>query len=991
MPESLLAPILTDGARRLHYFNGRVLTAEDLRVEQDALRRRDARLGRALGEGVVEGLEVTAAGGSRPAVAITAGLALSREGEVLVLPRDVTVNVVPEASAADPGDALFVPCPGAATGTAIPVGTGAYVLLAGPAAVPSGLAPRVGLADGGVARSCETRFVVEGIQFRLAEIDLESETLVPEALADPLRDLAARANPTAAERSRMRSLLAHWCLGTVEIGGFPRAHFGSAAPPEAFRYGPLDALRDLAEEEPGHVAPCEVPLAVLFWRSSGIAFVDRWAVRRRPQSPPAGPAWAPHVGARRMAEAEAAFLQFQEHVVELDAQGVNLRASAAGTHFAFLPPGGYAPAPGGTTGSFFNAFETFPEALDEALVRQHIFASCLEEPISLLPNVPRPPLVLYRGEGFVLFRRASGRVPVAEAEEPSAPAAGTTEPARGRIAVVVTGTPEQMRLFAEGYGRKTVRLEVRNESTGALHALSLPKDAGIREADAFSMVGFGRYGADPSVRFSTGLIPAGTYRVSLIASGQATRQQAVTLAAGANPEVSFRLSDKKRPPSKGGKPDRGIVVGPDWDDRFGKVVIVEERFREKWPPREPDPWWDRVGPVVNPPPYVEEWAEAWGGWVQRTRPGAVVDPHDPKIFVNPAFDPERVAESPYAYVAFGERGGYAPVLLTAADRTLERGVATEGALLPKGEASRRVEGTALAQVDALAAGWTGLVAETMGVSEATAGGLIADARAEVDGRKGSLRVFSGVDAALEQALVEAGFTDAVAVANAGPAALVEALGQARMTTALARLLVDEARQVVPAAAWDLGATGLGAGAVGSLNQAGIRTVGDFQAAAADAAGRDRLRQSLGVSDEGLGVWEGALGGAYSSARLDLLAGGRDRAPVTRIAAVDADAAGALAAAGIRTVGDLAGADRAVVAEAVGAAAADAVIAGAREAMPVAAVSEVSPEAALALNREGVRTLGALASANADALAGPLGNRAVAEAAIGGARARLRTG
>jgi hypothetical protein len=990
MPESLLAPILTDGARRLHYFNGRVLTAEDLRVEQDALRRRDARLGRALGEGVIEGLEVTRTDGARPAVAITAGTALTREGEVLALPRDVTVNVVPETSAADPGDALFVPCPGAATGTAIPVGTGAYLLLAGPAAGPSGLAPRVGLADGGVARSCETRFVVEGIQFRLAEIDLESETLVPEALADPLRDLAARPNPTAAERSRLRSLLAHWCLGTVEIGGFPRAHFGSAAPPEAFRYGPLDALRDLAEEEAGHVAPCEVPLAVLFWLSSGIAFVDRWAVRRRPQPPPAGPAWAPHVGARRLAEAEAAFLQFQEHLAELGAQGVNVRASAAGTHFAFLPPGGYAPAPGGNTGSFFNAFETFPEVLDDALVRQHVFASWLEEPISLLPDTSRPPLVLYQGDGFVLFRRASSRTPTPDAPEPSAPATGTTEPARGRIAVVVTGTPEQMRLFVEGYGRKTVRLEVQNESTGALHALSLPKDAGIRGGDPFAMAAFGRYGADPSVRFTTALIPAGTYRVSLIASGQATRQQAVTLAAGANPEVTFKLSGRK-PPSTGGKPDRGIVVGPDWDDRFGKVVIVEERFREKWPPREPDPWWDRAGPVVNPPPYVEEWAEDWGGWVQRTRPGAVVDPQDPKIFVNPAFDPERVAESPYAYVAFGERGGYAPVLLTAADRTLERGVSTEGTLLPKGEASRRVEGSALSQVDALAAGWTGLVAEAMGVSEGTAAGLISDARAEVDGRKGSLRVFTGVDAALERALAEAGFTDAVAVANAGPAALVEALGQAGMTTALARLLVDEARQVVPAAAWDLGATGLGAGVVGSLNQAGIRTVGDFQAAAADAAGRDRLRQSLGVSDEGLGVWEGALGEAFASARLDLLAGGRDRAPVTRVGAVDAEAASALVAAGIRTVGDLASADRAVVAEAVGAAAADAVIAGAREAMPVAAVAEVSPEAALALNREGIRTLGALATADADALAGTLGNRPVAEAAIGGARARLRIG
>ncbi|HLA64803.1 MAG TPA: hypothetical protein VK610_10280, partial [Rhodothermales bacterium] len=133
MPDAFLAPILTDGLRRIHYFNGRVLTAEDLAVEQTTLRERDRRLGRALGTGVVEGLEVAAAATPRPSVTIAAGLALNPEGEALVLAKPVTIEVAPEDDPTVSGDALFMTCPGASAGSATPVGTGAYVLVVGPA------------------------------------------------------------------------------------------------------------------------------------------------------------------------------------------------------------------------------------------------------------------------------------------------------------------------------------------------------------------------------------------------------------------------------------------------------------------------------------------------------------------------------------------------------------------------------------------------------------------------------------------------------------------------------------------------------------------------------------------------------------------------------------------------------------------------------------------------------------------------------------------
>jgi hypothetical protein len=999
MPLEMLTPIVGDRSRRIHYFNGRVLTAEDLQVEQDAVRLRDQLLGRAVGEGVVEGLVVRRAADSLAAVTISAGLALNRDGTPLVLEEDVTVAVLPDSEATEAGDALFVPCPEAASAsTSVPVGTGVYVLLAAPASLGEGLAPRVGLGDDGVARSCETRFVAEGIQFRLAHLDVDDDRLVPASLAPLLRKLMALDDPPVGERSRLRNLLGHWCLGTLEIGEFAGVHFdGAGLPAEGWSYGPLDRLRALEEGDPDRIAGCELPLALLLWRSDGIALVDRWAVRRRPAPPPASDPWAPQVGLRRLAEAEAAFLHFQEHLEELAEEGVDPRGAAAAKLFAILPPGGCVPAVEGSAGAFFEGFDAYPETLDEALVRQHLFASWLEEPLRLpeeLREEERPPLVLHRHDDYVLFRRATRHVDgepwePGEPDEPDGPG-DPAFPGTGRIEVTVEGALERMSAFADAYRRGEARLLVEDPASGRSYPLEVVGQGGVQKERAYlEKLVRARYARTPRVRFTTGRIAAGRYRVAL--RWESRREQSVDLARKEVESVNFTLRGRgKEKPSV--RPDREKGVGAELDERYGKYVLVPELVGERWPPPDPrdHPWWHEVDPLDDPSPEVLEWAVGWGRWIQESHPGAVVDPEDPLIFVDPGHDPGAVAEAPYAYVAFGEKGGYAPLLVTEAARTLEREVEVEGALLPESSLGRRAAGSSVATLDALGAAWPGLVSEVVGVGEETAAGLIGDARADVEDRKGSLRIFGGVDPGMEDALEGAGFSDAVALANATPDALVQAAGDVGLTAAHARVLVDKARQVAPAGSWDLARAGLGldAGALAALGKEDISTVGDFRAASADAQRREALRLGLGISEATLERMDGVLESSFTEARRSLAGGDLERAPVTRAPGVDEEAAGRLGASGIRTVGELARADRTVVVDILGEASADVALTGARESMPVTTVGEVSLEVARRLNRQGVRTVGTLAGGDADALAGIFGDREAAEAAIAGARQSL---
>lgn len=81
MATELRTPILEQGIANTHFFNGRLLTAEALRAEQEANRQQRQRLGQAIGGGVVYGLQVQGTsttsqteGATSAVVRVTAGL-----------------------------------------------------------------------------------------------------------------------------------------------------------------------------------------------------------------------------------------------------------------------------------------------------------------------------------------------------------------------------------------------------------------------------------------------------------------------------------------------------------------------------------------------------------------------------------------------------------------------------------------------------------------------------------------------------------------------------------------------------------------------------------------------------------------------------------------------------------------------------------------------------------------------------------------------------
>src|SRR6185295_1576653 len=89
-------PLTDQGIRRINFFNGRLLTARDLSREQDARAEADARLGQAIGAGIVHGLEVERSGDAlQRRLSITAGLAVNRAGQTLCLGADQVLALVP--------------------------------------------------------------------------------------------------------------------------------------------------------------------------------------------------------------------------------------------------------------------------------------------------------------------------------------------------------------------------------------------------------------------------------------------------------------------------------------------------------------------------------------------------------------------------------------------------------------------------------------------------------------------------------------------------------------------------------------------------------------------------------------------------------------------------------------------------------------------------------------------------------------------------------
>src|SRR5688572_2721924 len=168
MARHLLEPILDNGVSNPHYFEGRLLTAAALREDQDAHRARQRHLGRAIGQGIVEGLWVAIQSAGTPTTApllrIGAGLAINAGGQTLDLPGDEVVALARSTPAVPETTGLFKTCEPPASQVEGP-GEGFYVLVISPASAFKGRAPASGLSDPMAGAGCGSRSAEEGVRF----------------------------------------------------------------------------------------------------------------------------------------------------------------------------------------------------------------------------------------------------------------------------------------------------------------------------------------------------------------------------------------------------------------------------------------------------------------------------------------------------------------------------------------------------------------------------------------------------------------------------------------------------------------------------------------------------------------------------------------------------------------------------------------------------------------------------------------------------------
>jgi hypothetical protein len=362
--KALHDPILEDGIPFTAYFNGRLLSGEDLARDQEGNREARRRIGQTIGEGVAFGLQVFETPGqstsTSPVVTVRPGVAINRQGQVLALRSSVDLNLVRTLSpTVGASDTTFRVCDQAQPGVHV-VGEGVYVLTMACAEGGQGRAPVSGL--GNTVASCNVRSIVEGVQFRLVQ-----PVVNPVVLADP---------------QHLRNRVAASALGLSDRLTAYRDPMG----PAAQEYGLIDSLR-----AGGEMTDCDVPLGLLHWTpSEGITFVDVWSVRRRPTRRGEDARWALLCGDRVASEAEASFLQFQEQIDDIAGSGEDVAAIAATDRFQYLPPLGMLPLQIGTRPGFdpqrFLGADMMPRDIaytDGALLRGLLNESFAHDPIDL--------------------------------------------------------------------------------------------------------------------------------------------------------------------------------------------------------------------------------------------------------------------------------------------------------------------------------------------------------------------------------------------------------------------------------------------------------------------------------------------------------------------------------------------------------------------------------------------------------------------------------
>jgi len=338
----LAEAILDRRVQSPNYFEGRLLTAEDLTAERTAQFHRQRILGRAIGAGVVCGLwvdEDATASATAPRVTISAGEALTPEGQILTLENDLTLTLsdVAPADETSPDACLFKPCTPPET-ESVATGEGFYLLTMSPVSRFEASAPMQSLSETKAGRGCGKRWAVPGVSFRLVPFDPLNVPNPNAATAEALASLLSGPLNTRG-RSRLRNIVAHLCFGSDEIADFVADPYAQEdGVPRLRHYGTVDYLRALDV-----LSGCELPLAAIYWTTQGLTFVDCWSVRREATPGPVSRTWPSLPGQRLVRENHARLLQFQHQLAQVIAATGFPSTLRAREYFRYLPAAGLLP------------------------------------------------------------------------------------------------------------------------------------------------------------------------------------------------------------------------------------------------------------------------------------------------------------------------------------------------------------------------------------------------------------------------------------------------------------------------------------------------------------------------------------------------------------------------------------------------------------------------------------------------------------------------
>ncbi|MDJ0702462.1 MAG: hypothetical protein QNJ46_04200 [Leptolyngbyaceae cyanobacterium MO_188.B28] len=903
MKNQFLEAVFTGGIQHPNFFNGRILTATDLRDEQKANLQRSRYLGQAIGTGVVYGLEISA-DANQTSLVITPGLAINRRGEGLFLPgaatsRTTKVELVQTKLLGKP-TSPFAPCEVAgATNLTGTVSTGYYLLAITSATRPSNtMAPNSGLE--GDRLGCTNRYEEVGVRFKL--IPLTNDDFVSQIPHNALN---------------RRSRLAHACFGSNAL-----RKIYSQPLEQSLTYGLVD---DLYQQD-GRLTLCDVPLAVFQFQSQSLQFVDMWAVRRvasptlHPETYLSNP-FGFYVSSRRSAEAAAFLLQFQDHLEDLSKDKNLVPAEVvAKEHFEYLPAAGYLPIQKEKSDlrfkvdTFFgpNKYKIATELLEPERLRLLLHDSFYEE--SIRPGIDAVDIYQLRGAStdkpYRIFVRHSVMT-AAAAETDKVKEDTPTLTSTGDLYVKVLSTTGEE--IAEEYIQSVKAI---HQKTRVIRTIDQSSQLPFKSLRQSRYQGFlqeaktqtrHKYSFGERIRFNTvddyvvtteergpyyfNDLPTGSYTVEAISTQKDYYgvSESVDVTAGTDNYTQVILRKRhSESPSNIFRGDDSLLSPGGIRFRGGSLHTDWPKFYRKWEN-------DLFGPDIHlkePPAtgYMKLENPALSIQIERllNYPG-LEDPRvataNPVLYIRKDYRPDQPRDKVAAFVQTAD-GSRFIAIPGAVDNALDKTATVDrtGILDFDRATVEQLQRVGLADLETFSNAPAKLIAGVLKQSPSYSASLIAETRQRLqeDFRHGYM-AYPGIGK-IESDALKGAYPHKVDLANANPDAVTNILLEVklqqrggitdaereRVRSQLARYiprLLSNVQNVLPSSSFTLDGTTISKGARDALATIDVVTNADFRGQAATLEGRERLKAVLLVNDETLDRYRRKAAVGYALGKL----------------------------------------------------------------------------------------------------------------------------